>query len=92
MAVGADINELCEAAKDAVLAGEYATARQKLTAAWVLLAGVPDSRGSQTESRFDRATVKAMLEQLDKLESGAAVSAAGVMRHTRVTYAKPTDG
>jgi len=83
----ASIETLGNAARTAMLAGDWATALSYAHAAQMELATTPDSEFiNATGFKFDRRAIESMIANICRQQ---AVSLG--MQQTKITYARPTD-
>lgn len=87
----AAINALASAAADAVLAGDFTTALAKAKAARVMLAVLPDSKGTDnTELKYDRASLDALILQLERDNTASTRSNQPVIQRAKITWKRPS--
>jgi muramidase (phage lysozyme) len=58
-----ELNTLVDAASELIGEGNWSSALTKLTQAWAGLVGMPDTKHGEAELRWDRAGIKALMEE-----------------------------
>lgn len=87
-----DVSQLAtyrDAAITALLAAEYDTAIQQAMAAKLFLATMPSLKQADREVAWNSQAIDEFIAQCRQLATTAAVAAGGI-RQTKVTYARPT--
>jgi hypothetical protein len=85
-----DINTKVLEAVAANEIGDYATALTKLRSARMLLAGVPDTRSGNDGLTWDRASIDAMMTEIQQQQTRARRETGGNrVRRTNITYRRP---
>lgn len=88
----AAINALASAAADAVLAGDFTTALSKAKAARVMLAVLPDSKGTDnTELKYDRVSMDRLIAQLERDTTASTRNNEPVMQRAKITWKRPSN-
>lgn len=86
----ATLNAHLEAARVALVAGDYATAEQQAAAAMICLAGIPNVEGPGGKFEF-RDTINTLMAQIRIMKSNAAQATAGGVQAVRMVMQDPTD-
>lgn len=90
----AQMQEHLDAARAAIVAGDYATAEVQALAAQTCLAGIPNGQQAGDEIAW-RETIESLLNNIRRLKDAAALATAsadtGMIQRTKVTYIRDTE-
>lgn len=96
MATVTQLNTYMDAATSAIASGDWSTAETQLMAAWSCLLALPDAGQGNMNTRWDRASIQKLLDDVrDKITPSAtdvSGSMGGGIQRTRVNYVGASSG